>query len=69
MYIKPATTGDTANGRSIIVVSSDLPRKSNFATAHAAAMPKMTLHGTLMAATVKVSFIADHESGSASALK
>ena len=45
MNIKPATTGDTENGRSISVMSSALPRNSNLAIAHAAARPKMTLSG------------------------
>jgi hypothetical protein len=63
MNIKPATTGDTENGRSINVMSSVLPRNSNLAIAHAAARPKTTLSGTLIAAMSKVSFIAAHASG------
>jgi len=35
--------------------------------AHAAATPKSVLAGTVMSATMTVSFMADHESGSASA--
>ena len=43
--ISPATTGETANGRSISVVSSRLPRKSNLVMAHAAARPNSVLAG------------------------
>jgi hypothetical protein len=46
------------------VIKSDLPRKLNFAIAHDDASPKITFTGTLMAATMSVSRIADHESGS-----
>ena len=45
--ISPATTGDTANGKSMSVVSRRLPRKSNRVIAHAAAMPKTALAGTV----------------------
>src|SRR5438045_6143165 len=64
MNIRPATTGETENGRSMSVVSRDLPRNSNLAMAQAAATPNNTLSGTLMAATVRVRRMADHESGS-----
>jgi hypothetical protein len=37
--------------------------------AHAAASPKMVFSGTVIAATMRVSLIAAHESGSASALQ
>lgn len=60
-------TGDTENGRSISVVKSALPLNSNLAIAHAAAIPKTTLSGTAMAATVNVSLMAAHASGSTSA--
>ena len=43
-------TGDTANGRSISVVSRFLPRNSNFAIAQAAESPNTRLAGTAMAA-------------------
>src|SRR2546421_374613 len=66
-YISPATTGETENGKSIIVMSSDLPGKLNFAIAQAAASPKMTFNGTVMAATSRVSLAAERESGSVSA--
>ena len=48
--IRPEMTGETANGRSISVISRFLPRKSNLAIAHAAATPKTRLSGTAMAA-------------------
>ena len=59
-------TGDTENGRSISVVRKALPLNSNLAIAQAAATPKTRLSGTAMAATSKVSQIADSVSGSAS---
>ena len=46
------------------VMSMVLPRNSNFAMAHDAAIPKTRLRGTAMAATVSVSQIAAHMSGS-----
>src|SRR4051812_7300742 len=61
--IRPATTGDTENGRSISVISSDFPRKLNFAMAHAAQIPKITFRGTLMAATISVNRMAARASG------
>ncbi len=45
MKIRPATTGDTANGRSISVISRLLPRKSNLAMAQAAATPNSDVEG------------------------
>ena len=39
-------TGETAKGRSIKVVRTLLPRKRNFAIAHAEARPKTRLEGT-----------------------
>ena len=44
----PEITGETANGRSISVISRLLPRKSNLAMAQAAATPKTRLSGTAM---------------------
>src|SRR5205823_3077205 len=66
-YINPATTGETEKGRSISVVRNDFPANSNFAIAQAAASPKTTFNGTVMAATISVSFMAERESGSTSA--
>ena len=57
-------TGETENGRSISVVSTLLPRKSNLAIAHAAATPNVRFSGTAMAAASSVSLIADTASGS-----
>src|SRR5205085_1535405 len=62
MNIKPATTGDTENGRSMSVMSSDLPRNLNLAIAHAAARPNSTFNGTLIAATTSVRRMAAQES-------
>jgi hypothetical protein len=62
-------TGDTAKGRSISVISALLPRKSNFAIAQAAAMPKIMLSGTVIAATNSVSCTAASASGSETAAK
>src|SRR5690606_23646859 len=64
-----AITGDTAKGRSISVISSCLPRNANFAIAHAAARPNITLHGTAMAAAINVSLIAWAAAGSVMAAK
>ena len=61
--MRPETTGDTANGRSISVSRNDLPLKSNLAIAHAAAMPKTRFAGTAIAATSSVSCNADIVSG------
>ena len=41
--ISPETTGDTANGRSMSVISRRLPRNSNLVIAHAAAMPNTSV--------------------------
>ena len=65
----PAITGETANGRSISVVSSCLPRKSNFAIAQPAHTPNSRLAGTAMAAAISVSFSAAIASGSRIAAK
>ena len=60
----PEITGDTANGRSIRVISRFLPRNSNFAMHQAAATPKTRLSGTAIAAMSSVSFAALSASGS-----
>ena len=62
--IRPAMTGETANGRSINVMRSPLPRNSNFAMSQAVATPKMVLRGTVMITTKRVSLIAASASGS-----
>ena len=62
-------TGETENGRSISVIRSCLPRKSNLAIAQAAATPKTRFSGTAIAAASSVSRIAERASGSASAAK
>ena len=51
-------TGETANGRSISVISRLLPRNSNLAIAQAAARPNTRFSGTAMAAASSVSLIA-----------
>jgi hypothetical protein len=65
---RPATTGETENGRSISVISICLPGNSNLAMAQAAATPKTRLSGTEIAAASSVSLIADKASGSTSAV-
>ena len=62
---KPATTGDTANGRSISASSTRLPRKAKRVIVHAVSMPKKALTGITMAATVRLSSSAASASGSA----
>ena len=64
---RPATTGETENGRSMAVTSTCLPRNSNFAIAHAAATPNTMLSGTATAAASRVSRIAASASGSLTA--
>ena len=59
----PEITGDTANGRSISVVSRFLPRKSNLAIAHPAQTPNTRFAGTAIAAARSVSFSAAIASG------
>ena len=66
---RPEITGLTENGRSISVISTVLPGKSNFAIAQAATTPNTRLRLTEIAATSSVSLIADSASGSASALR
>ena len=48
--IRPATTGEMANGRSMSVIRRLRPGKSNRAIAQAAATPKTRLAGTAIAA-------------------
>ena len=62
-------TGETEKGRSMKVIRICLPRKSNFAIAHAAATPKTRFAGTAIAAASTVSRIAASASGSTSAAK
>ena len=59
----PEMTGDTANGRSISVVSRFLPRKSNLAIAQPAQTPNTRFNGTAIAAASSVSFSAAIASG------
>src|ERR1039457_1561698 len=59
----PETTGDTLNGKSMIVTSSCFPRKSNLAISHAATIPNAALRGTAMAAVKRVSCMADTVAG------
>ena len=61
--MRPATTGETAKGRSMRVVRMFLPGNSNLAMAQAAATPKVRLSGTAMAAMSKVSRMAGRVSG------
>ncbi|MNT12535.1 hypothetical protein D3C72_1474660 [compost metagenome] len=65
--MRPATTGDTENGRSTSEVSSALPLNSNLAMAQAAATPNTRFSGTAISAVSKVSLMADQASGSVSA--
>src|ERR1039457_226851 len=62
--IKPETTGETENGRSISVVSTCLPGKSNFAMAHDAATPNTIFNGTAIPAAIKVNLMAASAIGS-----
>src|SRR4249919_32779 len=64
---RPATTGETAKGKSISASSARLPRNSKRVTAHAVAIPKNALSGITIAAVISVSFNAARASGSASA--
>ena len=69
MKIRPEITGEIEKGRSIKVMRRFLPGKRNFAIAHAATTPKTRLSGTLIAATSRVSLMADKASGSRIAAK
>jgi hypothetical protein len=60
----PEITGDTANGRSMRVISRFFPRKLNLVIAQAAATPNIRLTGTATAAISRVSFAALRASGS-----
>src|SRR6478736_3689396 len=67
--MRPEMTGETANRRSMSVVSRLLPRKSYLAMSHEAAMPNTRLAGTAIAAVTSVSLIALSASGSVNAAK
>ena len=62
-------TGETEKGRSISELSRLLPANSNLAIAQEAASPNTTLAGTAMAATSRVSSMAETASGSVIAAK
>ena len=59
-------TGEMENGRSISVTRKLLPRNSNRATHHAAAIPNIMFNATAITATNRVNRMADSVSGSAS---
>ncbi len=63
-YIRPATTGEIENGRSIRVIRKALPRNSNLAMHQAAATPNTRFTGTAISAVIRVSLMADQASGS-----
>src|SRR5688572_1276576 len=65
----PATTGDTANGRSISVISRFFPGNRYLEINHAAETPNTMLSGTAIAAVSSVRRIADSVSGSPSFAK
>ncbi len=67
--IIPLMIGDTAKGKSMIVSSTLLPRKSNFATAHAAATPKTRFSATALPAAINVTRTAARVSGFRNASK
>ena len=56
--LRPATTGDTENGKSISVSSTVRPGNRNRAMAQAAATPKTTFNATATGATANVSRMA-----------
>src|ERR1700730_4348692 len=60
---KPEVTGETENGRSIKEMRAVLPGKSNLAIVQEAARPNIKLAGTAIAATNRVSWIADWAAG------
>src|SRR6266566_4396547 len=62
--MRPETTGETENGKSISVTRKLLPTKSNFPIAQAAATPKIRFSGTAMPAAISVKRIAASASGS-----
>ena len=53
-----AITGDTANGKSIIVISRFRPLKLNFVIHQAAIIPKSVFSGTAITATNNVNWMA-----------
>ena len=57
MSIKPATTGEIENGKSIIVISAVRALKRNRAISHAAATPNSVFSTTAIGATISVSLI------------
>ena len=59
----PTTTGDTANGRSMMACRAALPRNLLRANTRAVGTPKMTLSGTTIATTSKDSCRADNAAG------
>src|SRR4051794_2528463 len=67
--MRPEMTGETANGRSISVVSTLLPPKLNLEIHHAAATPNTRFAGTEIAAVNNVRRIEASASGSLNALK
>lgn len=67
-YIRPATTGEMENGRSIKVVKNALPLNSYLAIHHAAATPKTRFKGTAISAVISVSLMEEIASGSPSAV-
>src|SRR6266699_2283684 len=62
--MRPETTGETENGKSISVTKKLLPTKLNFPIAQAAATPKIRFSGTAMPAAISVNRIAASASGS-----
>src|SRR5882724_2874108 len=67
--MRPETTGETENGKSIRVTRNPLPQKSNLETAQEAEIPNTAFSGTAMAAVISVSRIAASASGSVIALQ
>src|SRR5262245_42834476 len=63
--MRPTTTGETANGRSMTASNRALPGNRNRAIVHAAATPKRTFNATEQGATIKVSKTECRVSGSA----
>ena len=60
----PEMTGETASGRSMIVIRKLFQRNSNLAMAQDADSPKIVLIGTTISAVVRVSLMAAAVSGS-----
>src|SRR5271155_3458247 len=59
----PTTTGETANGRSMMACSTPLPRNRLRASISAVGTPKITLSGTTIATTSNDKFSADTAAG------